>query len=377
MAELDLPQSTFSAWMKVVATILLLYYCISNLYSWRRLRHVPGPFMAGVTSLWEMSVTATGQEPWVYNKLAKKHGHLVRISPNTILTDDPEVLRKISGVRKSYVKDAFYSATLKHPDHDTMFSTIDTPLHDEMKARLAGAYGGRETLAMEPIVDDLIEALIQHIRDETSLGLGRKGIIDFAITTNSFTMDVITRVSFGKELGFLRTHSDVYGLMAAVRDSMRTYTIPMAIPWLRSITTSRFFLRQFGPKKTDKVGPGVVIGALEETIQKRCDQGALEDKDLLGAFIRSGLSPGECMSEALFSMVAGSDTTAAAIRATMLYLITTPRVYQKMKQVVEEAVHSGRVSNPIKQAEAKEIPYLQVGSPKPTPSRGCGRTASS
>lgn len=69
------------------------------------------------------------------------------------------------------------------------------------------------------------------------------------------------------------------------------------------------------------------------------------------------------MSEALFSMVAGSDTTASAIRATMLYLITTPRVYRKLKQVVTEAVQSGRVSSPIKQEEAKEISYLQVGNP--------------
>lgn len=70
------------------------------------------------------------------------------------------------------------------------------------------------------------------------------------------------------------------------------------------------------------------------------------------------------MSEALFSMIAGSDTTASAIRATMLYLITTPRVYQKLKQVVTEAVRSGRVSSPIKQDEAKEIPYLQVSISK-------------
>jgi cytochrome P450 len=72
------------------------------------------------------------------------------------------------------------------------------------------------------------------------------------------------------------------------------------------------------------------------------------------------------MSEALFSMVAGSDTTASAIRATILYLITNPRVYHKFKQVVREAVQDGHVSSPIKQEEAKQIPYLQVRDPKCT-----------
>lgn len=112
---------------------------------------------------------------------------------------------------------------------------------------------------MKPISDDLIQVLIQHIRDEIRSGLGRKGVVDFSTTTNSFTMDVITRISFGRELDFLRTHSDVYGFMTAIRDSMKICTVPMAIPWLRSTTTSRSFLRAFGPEKTNTVGPGVVM----------------------------------------------------------------------------------------------------------------------
>lgn len=58
-------------------------------------------------------------------------------------------------------------------------------------------------------------------------------------------------------------------------------------------------------------------------------------------------------------MLAGSDTTAAAVRCTMLHLMTTPRVYQQLKSVVQQAVKEG-VSSPIKQEEAKKIAYLQV-----------------
>lgn len=44
----------------------------------------------------------------------------------------------------------------------------------------------------------------------------------------------------------------------------------------------------------------------------------------------------------------------------MLYLLATPRVYQKLKSIVMQAVNEGRVSSPIKVEEAKRIPYLQV-----------------
>lgn len=81
-----------------------------------------------------------------------------------------------------------------------------------------------------------------------------------------------------------------------------------------------------------------------------------------GAFIRAGLPIGPCISEAMFAMSAGSDTTAATIRCTMLHLMTSPRIYHKFKQIVREAVKEGKVSSPITHDEARKIPYVQVRS---------------
>lgn len=60
--------------------------------------------------------------------------------------------------------------------------------------------------------------------------------------------------------------------------------------------------------------------------------------------------------------VAGSDTTATAIRITMLYILSAPLVYHRLKREISEAVRDGRASSPIKQAEAKTLPYLQVSA---------------
>lgn len=60
--------------------------------------------------------------------------------------------------------------------------------------------------------------------------------------------------------------------------------------------------------------------------------------------------------------MAGSDTTSSATRLTLLYLMTCPRVYYKLKGVIAEAIREGKVSNPISQAEARKIPYLQVST---------------
>lgn len=243
----------------VAAAVIFTYVIISTVYSWFRLRNVPGPFMAGLTYLWAATLANSGREAWIYYELAKKYGHLIRVGPNLVLTDDPDVLRRMSGTRSTYGKDRFYNATIKVPDADNMFSTIDVRQHDKIKAQLAASYGGRETLGMEPIVDDLIDELIQHVRNKCTKGPELTAIMDFAEVVDYLTMDIITRVAFGRELGFLRTDTDVHGLLAANRASVRVLTGPISIPWLRDITSSTWFGRWLGPKPTDKTGVGAIM----------------------------------------------------------------------------------------------------------------------
>jgi cytochrome P450 len=72
------------------------------------------------------------------------------------------------------------------------------------------------------------------------------------------------------------------------------------------------------------------------------------------------LTQGQCEREALFQVLAGSDTTATAIRATVLYIITTPRVYEALKKEIAKGVRDASISSPISYDEAKKLPYLQV-----------------
>ena len=81
---------------------------------------------------------------------------------------------------------------------------------------------------------------------------------------------------------------------------------------------------------------------------------------MLGAFVRNGLSQRRIESEVLFQIIAGSDTTATGLRATILYLITAPRVMEKLRAEIDAAEAAGIISNPIQNAEAKGLPFLQA-----------------
>lgn len=58
--------------------------------------------------------------------------------------------------------------------------------------------------------------------------------------------------------------------------------------------------------------------------------------------------------------VAGSDTTSTSIQSTLLAIILNPRVYQKLKEEIREALAKSIASYPIQDTEARQLPYLQA-----------------
>ena len=81
---------------------------------------------------------------------------------------------------------------------------------------------------------------------------------------------------------------------------------------------------------------------------------------MLGSFIRHGLTQEEASGEALLQVVAGSDTSASTIRIVMLSLLGNPPAYRKLQAEIDEAIAAGKISSPIKDSEARELPYLQA-----------------
>jgi cytochrome P450 len=79
-------------------------------------------------------------------------------------------------------------------------------------------------------------------------------------------------------------------------------------------------------------------------------------------WLKHGLSPAEAELDLSLQMPAGTETSISTIRAILLYVMTTPVVYQKVKKEIVDGIRNGRISNPITNEEAKELPYLQVSS---------------
>lgn len=234
-----------------------LYYLVSSITTWYRLRHVPGPFLASFSYLWLMKNNLLGISSSQLKGL-KKYGSVVRIGPNYVLTDDPVALRRISGARSAYGRDAWWTALRIDPRQDNMLTTTDTAVHDRLKAQTANAYNGRDKIDIEGGIDgqiDKLKGLIRRAYLSTSTET-RKA--DLVWIIRFFTLDSVTALAYGEPFGYLEANKDLFGFNQQVDDMTKPMAVMVDTPVLRTMVNSPL-APHIMPKVTDKDGMGRLI----------------------------------------------------------------------------------------------------------------------
>jgi hypothetical protein len=87
-----------------LAFIYVVKYFIAVIRQYYRLSHIKGPWATGWSRWFIIKSTAKNALHLEFAKAIKQYGHLVRISPNTLLTNDPELIRRMNAVRSPYKK---------------------------------------------------------------------------------------------------------------------------------------------------------------------------------------------------------------------------------------------------------------------------------
>ncbi|KAF4950149.1 hypothetical protein FSARC_13292 [Fusarium sarcochroum] len=319
-----------------------------------------GPFLAKFSSFWVGSLALSGKQYETHLELNKKYGSLVRVGPNEVLSSDIELLRRINSFKSSYPKGSSYSGSRLNPYHESLFMMTSPADHDRMKTKLTPGYSGREMTALESAIDEQIQNLTSLIRDRYISQPGQFHPLDWSKVASLFTLDVISRISLGREFGCLSSNNDIHEFNDTLKDLLPAISLTTDVPWLRSIVFSPTALKLFGPSTKDQKGIGKMMKLCNDVVSERYEENARDKPDMLSSFKRHGLTKDECEIESIFMFVAGSDTTASVLRVTMLYVLASPQVYLRLKQEISTATSEGRASNPITNAESKCLSYLQA-----------------
>jgi hypothetical protein len=239
-----------------VGVVLLSYYVISTITSWRKLRHFPGPLIAPFSYYFIWKTTSSGRAWQIYYNVNKKYGPLARIGPNDLMTDDPEIIRRMSSARSQYMRGVWYKSLKLNPYEDSIFSLRDTPEHDKMKAKVAAAYGGKENLLLESGLDSQITNFIHHIRAKYLSTDSTVVPFDFGRASQYLTLDLISKVAYGEEFGFVASDADLHDYIRTVEIVVPVIQLTGEIPFLQKVFLNPLLLHLTGPKVGDKKGVG-------------------------------------------------------------------------------------------------------------------------
>ena len=354
-----------------VAGVILVatYHVIAYIRAYRRLSHIPGPPLAAWTDLWLVWGQLSGQLNFTLLRVSDTYGTLARIGCNWVVCSDPNELRRIWGVRSNYKRAYWYRGLRIDPYRDSTFSTLDDTVHDELRSKLLPGYGGKDVDNLHDLIDEQVAAFVRLIEDkylsvtaQQAATLGTKPhhvVVDLARKVQFFTLDVISSLAFGKSFGYLEADADKFGYIKTTESTVPVLMSTAILPWFVRIMQSPR-LRWMMPNIRSMVGIGTVMTLAQEAVDARYGEKPVIKRDILGSFVAHGLSRDDAEGEAVVQIIAGSDTSATAIRSTLLFLITNPHAYMRLQQEIDGGIRAGRISSPITDAEARQFPYLQA-----------------
>ncbi|KZL73725.1 cytochrome P450 [Colletotrichum tofieldiae] len=338
-------------------------YIARRITQYAKLRHFGGPWWTGITHLPHSRAMVTPNCHEWYAEMNEKYGSLARIAPGLLVTSSPEVWAHVNKQPKYKRSDWYYHACRVEYRRDNVFTQTDNEKHERRRKQMAPGYSGRENIDLEPTVDQRLEELLHLIRSKYLSSAIEIVPMDLAKKVQYFTLDVISAVGLGKTFGMLRTDSDVDDYLKSTEEGLSAVGLAVAlgISW---IAQAPFIGKFIAPSPNDNNGFGKMIAACFRYVDERTGKDTDERSDMLASFIRHGLSGDELRSEALEQVIAGSDTTAAAIRGTLLQIMTNPRVYAKLQSEIDAAVRDGTAPRMgeglIALSQARKLPYLQA-----------------
>lgn len=345
----------FTATLGIIRVLLIRYR--------PGLRKIPGPFLASISNLDRLWSCFGGQQMNYHLKLHDKYGPLVRIGPKHVSFSDGSLIPLLYSISTRFWKSEFYDM-FNLDGTTTTFSERDEMKHRVKKRPVAAAYSMSTMKELEPMNDECSGILTKKL--EGLVG----NDIDLGEWLHWYAFDVITSIAFSNRLGFMESESDVQGIIHALSTRLRYVSTIGQAPYLhkylsgnRLVSWVTSFLRN-----TDSLNPTkYLIGFIVQQVQRRQskDPNTMELNDLLGRFKRfkdgeKVMDDSDLMAHAAANVLAGSDTTAASLRALFYNLCRNPEAHDKLLAEIDEAERNGQLSQPVTFEEAQQLKYFQA-----------------
>ncbi|KAL3293974.1 benzoate 4-monooxygenase cytochrome p450 [Colletotrichum asianum] len=349
------------------ASIVLLTPALSCfvwfVFSWSTspLKKYPGPFLAGWTNLWRLWHTYNANYAPTMKKLHDKYGPIVRLGPNLLDIDIPELIKIVYGTDGKWSKSDLYknsSSIINGKITYHMFSETNNVEHARMKRPVVRHYSVPSVLAMEPHMDRCIDEFCDHLQ-KRFVDTGEACV--FGDWLAFFAWDFLGAVTFSKKFGYMDEGRDFDGTLAVGDQSIDYLGLCGQMPWM-DYWLDKNPVYPLGPPNLSNV-TRIAVEHLTARLKGEDKNFVPEKPDFLQYFVDSkGTHPdivdeGTIIGYLLLNLIAGADTTAITMRALFYYCLKNPSIWKRLE---EEVVTNIPADKPAPHAAARALPYLEA-----------------
>ncbi|KAK0290911.1 hypothetical protein LTR35_001632 [Friedmanniomyces endolithicus] len=246
----------------------------------------------------------------------------------------------------------------------TVFSVRDENRHRGIKRPIAGAYSMSTMKELEPMNDACSAILLRKL--DGMVGQD----VDLGKWVHWYAFDVITSITFSNRMGFMAQEKDVQNIIAAIEGRLVYNSIVGQAPYLHRYLFGNAFvtwLVSFIPALAVLNSSRHIVAFAAQNLQRYQNKefNTVHLQDMLDRFkrYRDGeqvINDDELLSNAVSNIFAGSDTTAASLRAIFYYLCRNTESHKRLLAEIDEADRKGALSDPVTFAESQNLPYFQA-----------------
>ncbi|KAF2682097.1 cytochrome P450 [Lentithecium fluviatile CBS 122367] len=162
------------------------------------LSHYPGPRLAAIPKPWYeryWNFYQNGLLLFEIDRLHQRLGPVIRIAPNELHINDPEVFLEMTKISSQFTKDPNFYDFITFPS--TSVGETDPVCHRIRRQVLTPAFSPSRVQEMAPMVKSKADHLLGRFEEFAN----RDEPVSMFRGTKAFMMDVISSVVFGKEMG--------------------------------------------------------------------------------------------------------------------------------------------------------------------------------
>ncbi|KAF5581863.1 cytochrome P450 monooxygenase [Fusarium pseudoanthophilum] len=348
----------FSLWILLpcFGIAYLLVNVIYNLF-FHPLAKLPGPFLAKLTKFWLFSEELGGDAANTLARLHKKHGQLVRVSPNEVAINNRDVFTTINRQgTKFYKEKTFYDGF--SGKHGNLFTYQDPEYHSRRKRLMSPSFSQASLANHQVLIYECMKPLLKEITE--NIRSQQPTAIFPAV--RKFALDSICAFSFGINLAN-PSHIDDGSrrrIFEALDNSPRELLL---FQHFASLKTAAGVVAKLFPK----MAPDAVILLQTIGMERLIASRKATDLDQPGLFANmqelldskeQKLSDEELIAESSTLFFAGTDTTASTVAIGLWHLLHKPDLYARLRAELKTIMPDKDSQPTLKELES--LPLLSA-----------------